>query len=200
MKTAFEVYKLYITLKAHFNGQYDYFKYGGKTRSVSRKTFDARIDQSFFHILAKHPHPGEFLLANLVDGNLLWIGELVMSDEPKTIFNNWAKRRESLSYVFEQDLERIEDPYFKKTVDSGYPLLLQAFMRRDICIETLTIINDLTDCFESWDKMIDDPVYWPSVHRKCLKYRPFLEYDAKRMQSIFTKRLDVWMNQPQELK
>ena len=44
---AFDAYKVYIALKSHFNSDYDFNKYNGKT-SVSLDSFLKRGDRHFF--------------------------------------------------------------------------------------------------------------------------------------------------------
>ena len=44
---AFDAYKVYIALKSHFNSDYDFNKYHGKT-SVSLDSFLKRSDRHFF--------------------------------------------------------------------------------------------------------------------------------------------------------
>ena len=43
---AFDAYKIYIALKSHFNSDYDFNKYHGKT-SVTLDSFLKRSDRSF---------------------------------------------------------------------------------------------------------------------------------------------------------
>ena len=43
---AFEAYKIYMGLKAHFNSKYDFTKYGGKTRN-SKSSYLKRKDKHF---------------------------------------------------------------------------------------------------------------------------------------------------------
>ena len=43
----FKAYMIYMGLKAHFNSDYDYIKYGGKT-SATRKSYLNRKDKAFF--------------------------------------------------------------------------------------------------------------------------------------------------------
>jgi len=44
---AFNAFKIYMGLKAHFNSDYDFTKYGGKTRA-SKSSYLKRKDKHFF--------------------------------------------------------------------------------------------------------------------------------------------------------
>jgi len=56
-------------------------------------------------------------------------------------------------------------------VEGGHPLLLRLVMRKDICIETLIILNELTPFFGYWDKKLD--FVWDQTKKTCEKYSPF---------------------------
>ena len=49
---AYDAYKIYIALKSHFNGDYDFVKYNGKT-NVKVDSFLKRGDRPFFGRVAR---------------------------------------------------------------------------------------------------------------------------------------------------
>ena len=49
---AFDAYKIYMALKAHFNSDYDFNKYGGKT-TVTKQSYLKRKDKFFFGRVAR---------------------------------------------------------------------------------------------------------------------------------------------------
>ena len=49
---AFNAFKIYMGLKAHFNSNYDFTKYGGKTRA-SKSSYLKRKDKHFFGKVAR---------------------------------------------------------------------------------------------------------------------------------------------------
>ena len=55
-----DVYLMYCALKAHFNSDYDFFKYGGKTK-ISRDSFFKRKDRHFFVRISKKYREYDFI-------------------------------------------------------------------------------------------------------------------------------------------
>ena len=47
-----DAYKIYVAMKSHFQGEYDYKKFKGKTR-VNRESFNKRKDQETFTELSR---------------------------------------------------------------------------------------------------------------------------------------------------
>ena len=154
--TPFEVYTKYIALKNHFSQpKYDYFTYGGKVRA-KESSFEIRRDKYFFYKLSKHKDVENFLLANILEGGKdFWVGELRES-APEDIYRKWKKRQESLTYTFKDDLSKMDDDFDKnfKVEKFGHPLLLRLYLRDDVCIETMCILDMLVNYSDSWNKIL----------------------------------------------
>lgn len=185
---AFEAYKVYVALKNHFTSPtYDFFKYGGRTKAGHR-SFDKRPDKYFFHKLSKRKDVVDYLVANFVynDNVSAWIGNLLNNEESDKCYTKLVKTRESLSYIFTNDLDRLEPEFDKnfQIVDGQHPKLLKLYLRQEISIETLIILDDLVGYMKAWNKRIDDGILWPSVYMKCIKFRPFFQYDRDKMKQI----------------
>jgi hypothetical protein len=183
---AFEAYKQYCALKSHFyTKHYDYFKYGGRVRA-GRGTFDRRADKYFFHKLSKQKNVQDYLVANFVYCGDQWVGDLVNNTESDKRYRELLRVRESMSYIFETDLRKL-DPDFNSNftvTDGQHPIALKKYLRNEIHIETLIILDDLAGFFKKWNKQIHENVLWPSVHLKCKKYRPFLQYDRCKLRKV----------------
>ena len=185
---AFEVYTEYLALKSHFSSPtYDYHKYQGKV-NASPASFEKRPDRYQFMKLAKFKDPSNFLLANFVEGKYTtWIGDLLKTSGQDN-YNKWLKRKQALSYTFEQDLSQLGDKFIPNLkVTEHWPPLLQLYAKGKICIETLIIIDDITGCFDIWNSQIADPVAWPNIYMKAMKYKPFMEYDRTKFKDILVK-------------
>lgn len=184
---AFDAYILYLALKRHFaiNSGYDYFKYNGKT-NASKSSFETRRDKYSFHKLSKKSKPKEFLVSNFIKhGTNVWITDLVTDSRYEETYTQWLKRRESISYVFQNELDLIEDLDGDLTcTEGGYPRLLELYMRGKVCIETLIILSEILGFFKKWNKEISDPIIWPEIYNTCIKYRPFMEYDREKLKKI----------------
>jgi hypothetical protein len=187
--SAFQAYEKYLALKQHFTRDaYDYFKYNGRVNTSSSK-FEQRKDKYLFYKLSKKKDLEGFLLANFLDNDAGWVRD-VLSLEADTIYNDWLKRKQSLMYVFESDCTKLDDNInINLTVKNGdHPLLLKLFLRKEISIETLIIMDITLNVFEYWNKKIRDDILWPEVYRKCIKYKPFLSINLKKCKEILKNR------------
>lgn len=183
--TPYECFQLYNALKLHFTSpSYDFFKYQGKTRSDHR-VFEKRRDKYHFYKLSKHRDPQGLIVANLAQGTGSWVGDL-LTEEAGERYTNYVARQQSLTYTIKSELERLGDGFKSafKVREGQHPPLLVAYRRGELSIETLTILNNLLNFFPIWDKKISDPVLWPNVRDRCLKYSPFIKYDKTKVKQI----------------
>lgn len=181
----FEAYELYLSMKTHFTEpHYDFMEKLGRT-NCSVSAFNRRKDRYKFEKLANHKDPFGLLLANFLDGGQTWIGDLV-SEESQEVYMAWLKRKESLSYIFSQDLKKL-DPVFDNNIKFGegeYPRLITAYRRKNICVETLLILDELCQCFDYWDRHIEDAMIYPHIAMKVRKYKSFINVDKDKYKKI----------------
>ena len=181
----YEVYKIYLALKAHFTqDSYDFFRYGGKTRAKF-ETFERRKDRYFFDKLAKSLDPmtaHNYMLANLVHSDRLWIGEM-FDGKCDVIHREWQRRQQSLSYVFEQDCEKILSQSENKKISFNemfrcqrhqHPEIFKLLLQNEISIEGFIILDSILGFFKDFDKCLPDDVMWKETGKKCRRYKPFL--------------------------
>ena len=181
----YEVYIKYLALKSHFSDlNYDYFKYNGKVKAW-RSTIDTRKDKYFFYKLSKKKDPIEYLVANFIGSNDFYIGN-IRADESDQIYMDYKKRKESLSYIFKSDLSKMKENFNDNIVvpDNEHPYLLRLYMRGDISLETLTLINKCVNIFDYWDKELKDDIMWPDIKLKAVKYDPFMSVDINKYREI----------------
>lgn len=185
--TGYEAYKLYVALKNHFNSDtYDFFRYGGKTRA-NIKSFEIRNDKYFFAKLAKHKDTERYIVANIIEDNPnVWVGDLANEQAAEDNYKRWLARQESLTYNFQNDLDKLDPVYNANLVVEGsnHPLLLKMYIQKKVSIETLVVLDDLCGFFRHWNKKIEEDIIWPMVYKKCKKYKPFLRYDKDKLKQI----------------
>lgn len=188
--TPFDAFNLYMAIKMHFTSpSYDAVKYNFKT-SASVNSFYARKDRHQFVKLSKHKDPKNFIISNFIDGNSNWVGDL-MSDEAQQVYFEWLKRQESLTYIFNTDMNQLDEKFvgYFKVVNGQHPELLKLVRQKKISIETLVILNECLNFFPLWDIKITDTIIWPTLRNKCLKYQNLLHYDRKKMKKIILERV-----------
>lgn len=187
----FDAYSLYNALKLHFGGKYDAIKYNFKT-SANPKTFWKRKDKYFFAKVAKRFNdPSEainYYVAHFIAGNE-WIGNMINDEDT---YLQWTKRQESLGYLFEQDLTKLEDKVdsFDELfiIKSGtYPLLIEEYMADEISLETIAILESYFGMIKKLDKKITDTLVWPDIKIKVEAYAPFVKMDKEKIKKIVLK-------------
>lgn len=187
---ALEAYKLYVAVKNHFTvDSYDMFKYNRKV-NVTMDSFLKRKDRIFFAKLGnrKDKYLEEFLVANFLQDPKIWVGEL-LSEECEERYKTWRKKQESLSYVFKNEISFIEgwdaqelNVWFS-TPNGDHPNVIKKYLRNEISLETLVILNQLLGFMKQYDKAIRDPIY-KGVSDLCRKYQPFLKVDLQKQRKL----------------
>lgn len=187
---AIDAYRTYLAIKNHFTlDTYDYFKYNKKSK-VSLDTFLKRKDKIFFAKLGnrKDAYLESFLVANFLYQTNMWVGEL-LSDECEERYKNWKRRQESLSYHFKTEMEFVSDLSSKEfnalftSVNGNHPEIIQKYMRKEISLETLCILDNILKFINKSDKIISDPIYI-DISKLCKKYQPFLKVDIPKLKSV----------------
>ncbi len=205
--TDFEVYKIYLAIKLHFNSSYDYFKYNGQV-NASLTSYNKRKDHYTFKKLARlynEKQIEQFFVSNIIANDKMWIGD-ALTPEYLTIYKDWQKKIESLQYTFTTDCknalnffaaddslvevsEHLIENLFK-VKDHQHPVILKMVLAEKINFETFIIMNSIFKFVDQFNKQISDTIIWPEFYIKCKKYRPFLEYDVNKFKNVFKKIID----------
>jgi hypothetical protein len=186
MMSAFDCYREYMALKNHFTKpSYDYFKYNGKT-NASLTAFEKRKDKLWFQKLAKHSDVHNFLLANLVVNEKAWIREIAYSDVAEKVYKEWAQRQQSLSYVFKNDLGKLNPDFNSNFVckENEHPLLLKLFLAGEISLETLCLLLEFTGAKGYWDNKMQYDLVYDQLRTKIEKYTPFIKVDKVKLKNV----------------
>jgi hypothetical protein len=197
----FDVYKIYLAIKLHFTSEsYDYFKHNGKT-TARLNTFTKRRDRYFFHKLSRSYSSSacvDYFVAGFIGSDTVWIGDVVGKSGQEN-YTRWQKRIESLSYVFEGDvntlLEFIEEKKIKfddlfKVKDGQHPPLVKLYIANKITIESMIILDDILNYTKQFNKQIKETVIWPKKYKLLMNYKPFLKYNTTKMKMIIKKKIN----------
>lgn len=186
---SFDAYKLYIALKLHFYGKYDFFRYGGKHK-LSVESFQKRNDQGMFKNLASHNDPAGLLISNFLVRDA-WIGDITKNDDCKRIYREWKKRIGSLSFLYSEEIGYLNRDGISnfKTDGTTHPYILKCFFAQRISIETLLITIDLAGMFDYLNNKLCDDMVWKDLSEKLCKYRPFLSYQPEKFRKILLNHM-----------
>ncbi len=203
--TPFRLYQDYISLKTHFSQEkYDFFR--NKPHRVTLKSFEKRKDIWCFEKLCRHPHPLALIVSNLITEEKIW-PEFLVREEAQRNYAERTKRIDSLTYTFTEDLKELLPDFDSNIIvkENSLPYLLKFLIRGNICIETVCIIVDISNCLRHWDKQLEGDVLWEGLRIKIMKYTPFLVYYKdtyrKLIVSTFNDRVDerTTEGQPREV-
>ena len=193
-------FRLYYSIRLHFTTNYDFFKYRGKTRKFGN--LDSKRGKNFIFRLEKK-YGDEFanflvcMFASIKKEDVRL--ECLLTSENEKIYDKWKTRMQSLPYHFEQDLLFLRDldiPFndlFKCSVirngvkSKSHPLILKHYIKNDINLETLIIIDITLGYFNHWDSVMGDDFLWKELHFKIKKYKPFLSISRDRYKEILKK-------------
>jgi hypothetical protein len=203
--SSFDTYSLFLALKNHFTQpSYDYFKYHGKT-NASPDSFMARRDRFQFQKLSRKVNAGQmkdFIVANLLSGKS-WVGDF-LEDDAYDIYLAYAKRKQSFSYVFADELDRLFREYSPETAfkirDNQIPPILTCLMNGTISPETFAILNHFIGFCKVFDERLDDDYIWTKYRSVVVKLYPFLEYDKKKILQILKEKINEYSTEEQEAR
>tara|TARA_Y100000589_G_scaffold121698_2_gene116045 strand:+ start:1069 stop:1698 length:630 start_codon:yes stop_codon:yes gene_type:complete len=193
-------FRLYYAIRLHFTTNYDFFKYRGKTRKFGN--LDSKRGKNFIFRLEKK-YGNEFanflvcMFASIKKEDVRL--ECLITSENEKIYDKWKTRMQSLPYHFEQDLNFLKDldisfnDLFKCSVirngvkSKSHPLILKHYIKGDVNLETLIIIDIVLGYFSHWDSVMGDDFLWKELHFKIKKYKPFLSISKDRYKEILKK-------------
>lgn len=185
---AYEAYVLFLAIKRHFTTKdYNAFKYAFKVKT-SVNAFEKRNDRYFFDRLAKFEDPRGLLVAACTreDASKLFIGNLIRDPRYLAYYGEYKSTKEAIEYLFETEISTLQPSDFK--VKSGeHPRILDQYFRRELSLETITIVQRETNLIPYWNKNIRDRFIWPDVAMKIEKYAPFLRYDKARVRKALAE-------------
>lgn len=190
-------YSQYMALKLHFTTDYDYFKYGGKSKAITESSFQKRKDVLFFRKIERRYNDEErleYFVSNMIEsGGRKWIGDMASISSEK-IYAEWKKNNESFSYLFKQDMKYIKDfdsdvEKLWKVPNGSHPQILKFLLGKKIRMETVIATNRVLNFLNKWDNEIQEEFIWKDVSRSIKKYDPFLKYDIKIIKKIMREEL-----------
>jgi hypothetical protein len=194
----FEVYRYYLALRLHFTtDKYDAIKQQGRVKA-SRQAFLKRNDLLAIRRVAETYSDKEvvdFLVSNFTSGDR-WGG--VFDIEAKDRYIGWKKRIESLSYTFEKEIQKVQHFSEKNnlkfqdclvSIKSQHPYIIKMYLRGDVSIETLVILNQLINFTTSLDEQLVGDLVWPDISRIIKKYSPFLGIKKEKYDRILRRTI-----------
>jgi len=190
-RDSFDAYQLYLGIKLHFyTDSYNFIQYNGKVKP-DLKSFLKRNDRFQFGKLARKYNRDlqDFYIANLSFKDY-WVGDLLEPDAHKR-YTEWKKRNQKLKYMFETEvgkiLEKKKIQEVLKVENGNHPWLLKQYLANNISIETMSILDSITNYSTDWRKLISETIIYPDIQNKIDKYKVFLSYDYDEFKKLLIK-------------
>ena len=73
---------------------------------------------------------------------------------------------------------------------SSHPQILKEYLRENISIETMVILDKILAFRQEFDEKLQDPV-WQTVSMRMKKYSPFLNIDVFRYKKVLKEVVGV---------
>lgn len=191
--TDYEAYKMYMALRAHFQTEtYDVIKQQGKIRASQKNYLGSGKSFSFQRLVKQYKDAEicDFMVANFVAGNR-WGG--VFDVDASRQYQDWKRKVESLRYQFTQEMQHLLDLQRDRGLDlflveeGQHPLILKEYYGNRVSLETLVILNRLTNFVADFDQSLKDTLMWPDTSRLIRKYQPFLRINLEQYQKIYVE-------------
>ena len=166
-----DVYLLYCALKAHFgDGNYDYFKYEGKTR-IKRDSFYKRKDRFFFVKLSRKKEYQDILNGTYVHSLCGYVARF----DDKT-YEDWLYRKQNFYTIFTDEMRPLVKDFEPLFIvkSNNHPKLLQEYLGKRVSLETLIILNQMLRYDKKWDKQLLGDFIWNDVKKLMKNYQGFL--------------------------
>ena len=180
----FEAYSYYLAIKLHFESDgYDAVRYNFKT-SAKPSSFWKRKDKYHFAKLGrkydKAPELINYYVSQFIEDRK-WVGDMMTDDDN---YSEWQKRNQSMSYTFEQDINRLAeqvDLFDDLFGIDTHPFVVNEYLSGNICLETVVILDKLTGFMRKADKQITETILWPDISRKIRSIAPSLTLTEKSL-------------------
>jgi hypothetical protein len=191
--TGYETYCLYLALKNHFTkDSYDFFKYGGKGRNVSKESFLSRKDRFQFEKLARRCEDVKTHMVVCFFSDRTWIGDM-LDDEAFDATKRHVKKIQSMSYNFKNELENVDNikELFSMS-ETGYPKFMTEYNFGTISLESIIILDAFIGFIPKFDAKLGDDYLWSKFSFKTRKFAPFLlqDLDKKKFKQILKERIE----------
>ena len=188
--TPFEAFQTYQAVRLHFHGNFDYFKYNGKT-SLTEDAFNIRKDKYAYHKAIREIDNNNmhyYFAVNFLMRDKTYIKNM-FDFEAQDNFINWSDRQSKRSSLFEQDLgfATKQKPYKELIVceNHNYPRLFVMYMQKDIRLETLYILDHYLGIFDIWDRELNQDFIWQKEYLRIKKFATFFWNWAPPNDSIY---------------
>jgi len=208
MLSPYQVYCTWLALHTHFTRMdpfgtksYNFVSANGKT-TTTQAAFDRHHEHKLF-LGAKFKDVRDLLVVylsfiSISKGVRPRIGDLVewKENESKPI-KKWRGKIESLNNTLKIDLMKLTHHPLSDLLnpsDSKYPLIIKLWLKGDISIETIILLNGAYHIFDIWDKRYKDSQYrdiYIDHRRLWAAYSFFININPDKIKEVYNYWLSL---------
>lgn len=194
-----DAFRIYVAIKMHFKGQYNYFKNGFKIK-VHQDSFNQRADKWAFESVSRKftkQRFCEYLVANSIKRDL-WIGDLIINIDTDENYFEWKKRHIAMTHYLNEDIkfisgylkdENLQVQHLFKVENGREPIILNMLYENEICLETFVMLFFLSNNIKlHWEQAMDKVVR-DSRLLFVNRYRGFICFDQSEYNDIVKHKL-----------
>jgi len=176
---AYDAYCIYTSCLLHFKpaSKYDAFKFNFKGPRCKVETFEKHRARYDFEKISKRYNTQnkviEFFVANIISDQT-WVKD--MND---ATYDKWAGRIQAMDYLFKTSMSNLAnqglsfDDAFK--INNGLPLIYKQYMAGETNLETLVVLDALTNFTRRLKNIKNDSLRIISdTTQRIVSYKPFL--------------------------
>lgn len=140
----------------------------------------------------------DFMVANFLYDEKMWVGAL-LDDEAKDRYNAYVKRKQTLTYTFDNELSELIETVngnikslFKPNDGHGgqLPVVIGCYEQR-AGLETLALLDYFVGYFDKYNDEYRDDYLWSKLRMKCKKLLPFMEFDKNKIKTIIKAKAEA---------
>ena len=193
--SGYDVWRISTAIKMHFGGSYDAFQYNFKAKSLSHAAYEKRNEKIFYTALGSRIKTEEELI-RYVFANIVFGSNDFIRDMNKDCYTEYLSRIETLSYRFKGDIKALNENGLDDLLvshDGAIPKIVQAYLEGKIMLETVVIIDILTNFIKVANSKISDVLLWQSVCNLLSKSRPFIrkEINPAKYRALVVKEFTI---------
>lgn len=182
-----QAYRYYMAIKLHFTTpNFNVFVNGGRVKS-SYESFLARRDYKIFEKIARqYPEDKQciqYFASNFMYGNP---NVVYQQDEAASNFNLYLKRKQSITRVFQNDVDFMIDNKVRCNLDQQIPDVLNMWMCDKITLETVVIINSF-DNFVDKMKQSDKALLFSDELLRIEKSKGFVKFSPEKTIGLYNR-------------
>lgn len=189
-------YRIDLSLRIHFSNEKFDFMSGARAK-VNESKAKEKPEFVFYRKMEEHYPKGD--LVRFIAINQL-SGMTHPSAYSDSIYINWMDQNMQRQYLFDKDLKIMHETAarggasFRQLFVSGnggLPLALQMMNGKMVSIETICLINKITNgnVIKSIDSCCTDNFIYPNMRLRILKYEPFIPANIEKLKISLDKYL-----------